>query len=180
MEIMRVNSGGIFHPLDPQFDEIHIEDIAHALSLMCRGNGQLRHFYSVAQHSINCAIEAKARGYSRRVQLACLLHDGSEAYIADIIRPIKPFLSNYYALEEKLQNLIYEKYLTSKLCDDEAALVKLIDDEILRYELHELLNGSKATELPNLSTIPLCEVVPFEVNECSFLTHFYELSKESQ
>ena len=39
----------------------------------------MKHFYSVAQHSIACAEEAKARGYSARVQLGCLLHDASEA-----------------------------------------------------------------------------------------------------
>lgn len=76
-------------PLNPKPEQINIKDIAHALSLICRANGHFDYFYSVAQHSINCALEAKARNLSRKVQLACLLHDGSEAYIADIIRPIK-------------------------------------------------------------------------------------------
>lgn len=78
-----------FYPLDPKITEIKTEDIAHALSLICRANGHCSHFYSVAQHSLNCAEEAKIRDYSTRVQLGCLLHDASEAYISDITRPVK-------------------------------------------------------------------------------------------
>jgi 5'-deoxynucleotidase YfbR-like HD superfamily hydrolase len=73
--------------MDPRcasLDQIDERDIAHALSLVCRANGHFPHFFSVAQHSINCMKEAAARGYSTRVQLGCLLHDGSEAYLSDI------------------------------------------------------------------------------------------------
>ena len=77
-----------FSPLQAEAGDIEITDIAHALSLLCRANGYTRHFYSVAQHSLNCAAEAKARGLSEDIQLACLLHDASEAYISDITRPV--------------------------------------------------------------------------------------------
>ena len=78
-----------FYPLSPKTEDIDIEDIAHALSLLCRANGHFKHFYSVGLHSLNCAYEAMARGYSENVVLGCLLHDGSEAYLADITRPVK-------------------------------------------------------------------------------------------
>ena len=74
----------LVNPYNIQPGDIDIEDIAHSLSLTSRANGHFKHFYSVAQHSINCAIEAKNRGYGTRVQLACLLHDASESYIADV------------------------------------------------------------------------------------------------
>lgn len=77
-----------FDPLNANINDIEIEDIAHALSLLCRANGHFEHFYSVAQHLLNCAKEAKARGYSKRVQLGCLLHDASEAYLSDVTRPV--------------------------------------------------------------------------------------------
>ena len=72
-------SGIHMSPLAPGEEEIHIRDIAHSLSLMVRANGHFPDFYSVGQHCIHCCEEAHARGYTERVQLACLLHDASEA-----------------------------------------------------------------------------------------------------
>lgn len=88
-------TGRHIDPLHPDPDMICIEDIAHALSLICRGNGQVKTFFSVGQHCINCAREALARGYSRRVAFACLLHDASECYLSDVPRPFKKTLSGY-------------------------------------------------------------------------------------
>ena len=51
-------TGRHIDPLHPDPDMICIEDIAHALSLICRGNGQVKTFFSVGQHCINCAREA--------------------------------------------------------------------------------------------------------------------------
>ena len=55
-------SGLRFNPLEAEPDDIRIEDIAHSLPLICRGNGQVRTFFSVAQHCINCAKEDKPNG----------------------------------------------------------------------------------------------------------------------
>ena len=41
-------TGKLFDPTNPNIDGIDIVDIAHALSLLCRGNGHVKHFYSVA------------------------------------------------------------------------------------------------------------------------------------
>lgn len=127
-----------FYPLAPQADEVKIEDIAHALSQMCRGNGHLRTFYSVAQHSIHCAQEAKARGLSNRIQLACLLHDASEAYISDITRPVKCYLDEYRKIEYKLQQVIYKKFKIADLTEEERRHVAKIDDALLYYEFEHL------------------------------------------
>lgn len=43
--------------------------------------------------------------------LACLLHDASEAYISDIIRPVKAHLSNYLEIEEMIMNVIWENLI---------------------------------------------------------------------
>jgi 5'-deoxynucleotidase YfbR-like HD superfamily hydrolase len=99
-----------FYPLDPLKDDIKIEDIAHSLSLMTRANGHFSHFYSVAQHSVNCCKEAQSRGYSDEVQLGCLLHDASESYISDLTRPVKQHFPEYFIIEEKLQKLTYDKF----------------------------------------------------------------------
>ena len=91
-----------FYPLELIKADINIKDIAHALSLITTANGHFKHFYSVAQHSINCFKEAEARRYTQRVQLGCLLHDASESYIADITRPLKRNMPEYCVIEEKL------------------------------------------------------------------------------
>ncbi|MEW8955639.1 HD domain-containing protein [Clostridium sp.] len=131
-------TGTKFYPLDPRREEIKDKDISHSLSMLCRGNGHYKHFYSVAQHSIYCAREAKALGFSKRVQLACLLHDGSEAYISDITRPVKVYLDSYREIEDKLQSLIYKSY-GLELTEEEFNEMSKVDDIILSYELRNLL-----------------------------------------
>lgn len=135
-------------PLQPKPEQINIKDIAHALSLICRANGHFDYFYSVAQHSINCALEAKARNLSRKIQLACLLHDGSEAYIADIIRPIKEKMKDYLKIEEKLQNCVFEKFEINNLNSEEKISVKQIDDDVLYYEFENICNEKIYNEKP--------------------------------
>lgn len=76
-----------FDPVNPDPDLICIEDIAHALPMICRGNGHVTTFWSVGEHCICCAKEANARGLSKRLVLACLLHDASECYMSDVPRP---------------------------------------------------------------------------------------------
>jgi 5'-deoxynucleotidase YfbR-like HD superfamily hydrolase len=119
MSVIKTYTGVLIDPLKPEADLIRIEDIAHALSMLCRANGHFKTFYSVAQHSINCMKEAAARGYSKRLQLACLLHDGSEAYLADITRPVKSELPKYKEIEEPLQALIWNKWLIDPLTAEE-------------------------------------------------------------
>lgn len=126
-----------FEPLNPVIEDIHIEDIAHALSMLARANGHFPQFYSVAQHSLNCCKEAKARGYSLRVRLGCLLHDASECYISDLTRPVKIQLPDYSIIEEKLQNMIYRRFGLSDLSEEELKLIKDVDDTLLYHEFVE-------------------------------------------
>ena len=103
---MKTYTGRKVDPVNPAAEDILLEDIAHALSLNCRGNGQVTHFYSVAQHCINAAKEAIARGYSDKVVLACLLHDASEAYLTDLIRPVKIYMPKYQEIEDRFLAVI--------------------------------------------------------------------------
>ncbi|MCL2079363.1 MAG: phosphohydrolase [Oscillospiraceae bacterium] len=170
--------GQCFTPLEPEIDKILIEDIAHSLSLLCRANGHIDRFYSIAQHSISCVYEAKARGYSARVQLACLIHDGSEAYISDITRPVKMYLPEYKIIEKRLQDTIYTKYLGVPLTEDEFLVVDEIDGNILICEFHALsrnreLVGAYKTPIPVLKSSPSFETRPTEEVETEFLKVYY-------
>lgn len=151
---MTTFTGRHFDPMQIRTEDICIEDIAHALSLMCRGGGHLKYFYSVAQHSLNCAAEAKARGWSERLQLACLLHDASEAYLSDIIRPVKANLTGYLEIENRIMGKILEKFNLSDLTEEERRMWKQIDDEMLYYELKNLMSGEEDLAAPELCALP--------------------------
>ncbi len=176
MDYMTTYTGENFSPIKPEVDKINIKDIAHALSMLCRGNGHLKHFYSVAQHSVNCCLEAKARGHSKKVQLMCLIHDASEGYIADITRPVKAHLSDYLVYEEILQNVIYKKYILDNITENDLFEMKEIDDAVLYYELNRLMSIGGHEEPKLLSEINI-EFTPFEIIENKFLELFEELTK---
>ncbi|MZP29774.1 phosphohydrolase [Heliobacterium undosum] len=129
-----------FYPLEPAMADIHIEDIAHSLSLMTRANGHFKRFYSVAQHTVNCCKEAQSRGYSERVQLGCLLHDASESYISDLTRPVKRNLPEYFRIEEKLQSLIYRRFGLGDLSEAELKQIETVDDALLFWEFQALFD----------------------------------------
>lgn len=94
-------TGKKFWPCDPRPEEIDITDIAHHLSLICRFTGASKCFYCVGDHSIRASEIVP-----KKDALWGLLHDASEAYIADVSRPVKPFLNNYQALEEQLMGAV--------------------------------------------------------------------------
>jgi hypothetical protein len=172
MDHITTYMGEDFTPLAPNAEQIHIEDIAHALSLLCRANGHFAKFYSVGQHSINCANEAKARGLSAKIQLACLLHDASEAYLSDVTSPVKRQLPNYIEIEKHLQSIIYDKFLGSPLSDDEAAQVHGIDRDILVCEFNALMRKQVFGDNPPISSKPSFEFGGFVEVEREFLQLF--------
>ena len=165
----------MFDPLHPNVDLLDITDIAHSLSMLCRANGHFKTFYSVAQHSINCMQEARARGYSPRLQLACLLHDASEAYLSDITRPVKAELPQYKEIESPLQDLIWEKWLGSPLTGEERTLAFAVDDELLLHEFLNLMDARLTENIPALQSVPDFSFSGFEITQQTFLRHFRQL-----
>ncbi|MBQ7037957.1 MAG: phosphohydrolase [Clostridia bacterium] len=166
-------------PLDPvtaKADEIKLVDIAHALSLMCRANGHFPYFYSVAQHCVNCVKEAAARGYSRRVQLGCLLHDASEAYLSDVTRPIKQLLPYYLEVEERLQNVIFDKWITPPLTEEERCLIFEVDDTLLYHEFMEIMGERVADTVPSLYVTLDFSCVDFSLVEKQYTQLFEKLT----
>jgi len=143
-----------FTPTAPVADDVNIEDIAHALSMLCRANGHYASFYSIAAHCLNCYEEACARRESGRVKMACLLHDACEAYISDITRPVKQYLDDYKVIEDRLSKVIYEKFLGSPLTEYEEKMVKIIDDAMLFHEFLEFSGEKLSDEAPYVAATP--------------------------
>ncbi|MFG6330828.1 MAG: phosphohydrolase [Lachnospiraceae bacterium] len=161
-------------PSAPKPEDLRIEDIAHALSLMVRANGHFPRFYSVGQHCIHCCGEAHARGYTKRVQLACLLHDASEAYLADITRPVKQHLPRYRKIEAGLQAAVFEKYL-GVLTAEEERLWRELDDLLLYYEFKHFM-GEELMDCPGaLKSSPVFDTEPFSATEQTYLDWFRRL-----
>lgn len=104
---------GRMDPLSPVVEEINIEDIAHALSRQCRYNGHCVGFISVARHSIWVAEHLESQGFDEVIQLTGLLHDAAEAYLGDLVRPIKhsSFGVEYLKVEAVLETVISKRFL---------------------------------------------------------------------
>lgn len=166
-----------FYPMDPVISDINIKDIAHALSLMTRANGHFKYLYSVGQHSINCYREAKERGYSRRIQLGCLLHDASESYISDLTRPVKQNLSKYFEIEERIQGLIYQKFGIGDLSKEEMDKIKDVDDALLYYEFKALMGEEIYDGKPYIAMEHDFSLRDFEAMEKEFIYIFNLLTK---
>lgn len=103
--IIRTVSGKFINILNPQPDDICIEDIAHALSHLCRFGGHTPKFFSVAEHCICCMHKVEAKH-----KFAALMHDASEAYLIDLPSPIKRVMPDYLDIEDMLMKVIAEKF----------------------------------------------------------------------
>ncbi len=132
--VIQTSRGEKFHPLDPQQQEINIIDIAHALSMQCRFTGHTQSFYSVSQHSVYvsryCDPEDAMWG---------LLHDASEAYIADVSRPVKHLaeMEAYRKTEANLMLAICRKF---GLSEREPWSVKEADNFLVEVEARDLMS----------------------------------------
>lgn len=123
---MQTYMGRQFWPMDPRPAEIDIYDIAHALSMLCRYGGHSRKFYSVSEHCVHISDNVSPLN-----ALWGLLHDASEAYLCDIVRPVKRHLSGYHEAELRLQRVICDKYGLPHRMPEE---VKEADNRILLDE----------------------------------------------
>jgi hypothetical protein len=107
---IRTFSGREFNPLEIAYENIVIEDIAHALALCNRFAGHTKFPISVAQHSIYVCRLCEDRGPI--VALQGLLHDASEAYLGDVTKWVKqtPAFALYREIEETVQRKIFERF----------------------------------------------------------------------
>jgi hypothetical protein len=115
---------------------ICIEDVAHALSHICRFNGHCSKFYSVAEHSLMAAEMVPDR-----LKIYALLHDAGEAYLSDMSRPLKLILNHcsenmYNKIEKDILHVINEKFGFHSLAEEDKMAIKLADNSSLYIESH--------------------------------------------
>ena len=177
MSWMQTYSGIKFDPLRPTPEMVVIEDIAHALSMQCRFNGHVTPFYSVAQHSVHVAahLELPPRG-----RLQGLLHDAPEAYVGDMVRPLKNAMPIFKRIEEGVWLAICERFdINPELHLD----VKRADNAMLHreaLELHAITRHLPDWNLPEPPSTLVRQIKPLEPTRAErlFRLSFETLMKE--
>ncbi len=148
---------------NPDSSQICIEDIAHALSRICRYTGHTKRTYVVSEHSVWVSRRAvqlfdQNRGLdfpsawraAMRIEIARygLLHDATEAYLGDVSRPLKrlPGMEAYRKLERQWEQAIMDKFNVHIYAPE----VAQADAELLGTEARQLLPGGPRADWPDL------------------------------
>lgn len=137
-------TGAAAYPLERAgFWPIRIDDIAHALSNICRFGGHCREFYSVAQHSVivSRVVPPEFAGWG-------LMHDAAEAYIGDVPRPIRT--DEHRAIERGLLDdvwVVFSGALGLQRAYPES-IIKHADNRVLAAEKRDLMSAEPQPWLP--------------------------------
>ena len=165
-------SGRRFTPLKPMINSIVIQDIAQGLSNICRYNGQLSEFYSVAQHSVIVSYFCDEKD-----ALHGLLHDSSEAQsLGDLPSPVKKLkeFSEYRKAEKRIMDAVYARFGLSTI---EPISVKQADMLALATEAKSFFNARADWKI-NIDPAPF-HIIPLNPKEAKkiFLNRFFDLIK---
>ena len=107
----------------------NIDDIAHSLAHQNRYNGHTVVPYSVAQHCCLGAQYVKHKGFGPRSVLRALLHDAAEAYMGDIISPVKSMMPPaLLEAERRLMMDIFVWAASGLPLEDEPLTDKMMDE----------------------------------------------------
>lgn len=134
---MQLRSGGRFWPLDPRPEDVRIEDIAAGLAATVRFRGQTRQPYTVAEHSVHVANLVGL--HNPGAALWGLLHDAAEAYLGDLIRPLKqlPEFAAFRMAEDLIMGVVCERF---GLCEFMPLEVQAADEAMLAAEATQLFD----------------------------------------
>lgn len=137
---MQTLTGHRFYVLDPEPEDISIEDISGSLGKICRFNGHPRPFYSVGQHCTIGSYVVEEQTQNLVLALAFHLHDAGESYLGDMVRPLKgmPELEAYRLASNKLDRTIEKRFrLPNGILEDK--IIKEVDNRMLFTEKRDLL-----------------------------------------
>jgi uncharacterized protein len=179
MSWIQTYTGVAFDITNAKMSDLNIGDIAHSLSMQCRFNGHTNRFYSVAEHSLVVTELVSQHTNDPWILMQALLHDGSEAYLCDIPRPIKPLLIEYKVYERQIEQLIFARWD----CEEEMnPLIKSADIAALLMEKNKLMSKEPMpwAEYPidfEFKTVNITGLMPFEA-KTRFLEKFDEIQDD--
>lgn len=185
---MQTYSGNRFYPLDPRPEDFNLVDIAHSLSMQCRYNGHTTKFYSVAEHCVLVSREVENRDHPVSDALWGLLHDASEAYVGDMIRPLKLEIPAYSEIENKILwsmaqafrlNTVSIPDLSDKTKDPTPESVKNADFAMLNIEKLSIMQPSMHKWNINKNIMTSCVIEGWspETAKRRFIQRFEELTE---
>lgn len=140
-------SGKKFSFENPTIEQIDIYDIAKGLAFKAHFGGQTDNYFSIAQHTM-LVISLMPSHWKNNYPLcmAALIHDASEAYTGDIVKPLKNLLPEFKVIEDRITEVIFEKFQISL---DELKAIKPYDIEAQNIEYNTFY--TKTNQLPYLS-----------------------------
>ncbi|MFJ5398436.1 HD family hydrolase [Pectobacterium sp. CHL-2024] len=164
-------TGRHFNYTAPCVDDVDIRDIAHALSQINRFCGHTHWPYSVAQHSVGASYIVPTE-----FAFEALMHDAHEAYVSDMMSPLKHLLPDYQRIETSVEMVVRTRY---ELPFKTSPEVKRADLIMLATEKDALLHPESG-HWPILDGVERSEriIVPMTALEAEreFMIRFYELA----
>jgi hypothetical protein len=106
---MNTFSGKKFDLFKPDPDMVDILDIAKGLSYNSHFGGHCPLFFSIAQHCL-MVVHLLPKNSGRELKLMALLHDAAEAYIGDMIKPLKLHFPLFKEIEDRIMEAVCVRY----------------------------------------------------------------------
>jgi hypothetical protein len=132
---------------------VDIYVVAHHLATRARWNGATQHpdypnriFYSVAEHSVYCALYVEEILRRPDLALDALLHDASEAYNGDLIRPLKysaEFAEPFKKVEELNEAAVAKRFSLPTKFEPE---IKIADEAVCHAEWEQIVPRDPSIE----------------------------------
>lgn len=163
---LQTYQGSLISVQKPDPKLIDFEDIITSLTKQCRFNGHCKRFYSVAEHTVR-GVYLAMKLFPKNIALAksFFLHDFTEAYVGDVIRPVKKHLPEFREIEKGFHTAILSAFGMPEEEFDEAN-VHLIDNYMVMWEKRDLI-PTKAVwpNMPSIEELGLPELTEMSVEE---------------
>lgn len=167
---MATAEGYKYWPFDPKPEEIRIKTVAHHLATKARWAGATQHkrfvsriFYSVAEHSVYVAWYCIHVLKRPDLALEALLHDGPEAFIGDLIRPLKyspEFRAPFLAVEDLNEKPMADAF---NLVFPFPKEIKIADEAVTAAEHEQIIFWHPDEEFESGALHDHCNVAPYQI-----------------
>jgi hypothetical protein len=165
-----LHSGAYLDFARPEACNFTLLDVVHALSNICRFGGHSRFFYSVAEHSL-----LVSRLVTNDCAWAGLMHDAAEAFIGDVVKPLKVLLPDYAAVEDRVERAVFARFEVPLVLP---LAVKVADRQALFIEQRKVMGNNDEWTETEKATLPAGVPAPFGLSPAAARTAFMDRAAE--